>query len=124
MGNRPGMLCIVGIQLSRNSSPSYVTCALSREGKQRCCDERQYLANARSRYWRERKRENHVRKTAAGMWMFPQFQDSFQPPLYLYKNPSNLVLVIVLAYTIYEDGTDIVFRNVCKEIFRRRGITQ
>jgi hypothetical protein len=56
------------------------------------------------------------------MWVLPQAQASFRPHLYLYKYPSNLVLVILLAYTIYENGT--VFRNVCTETFRQRGIKQ
>jgi hypothetical protein len=31
--------------------------------------------------------------------------------LYLYKYPSNLVPVILPAYTVYEDGTDRMFRK-------------
>jgi len=36
----------------------------------------------------------------------------FEPNLYLYKYPSNLVPVVLPAYTTYEDGTDRLFRNV------------
>jgi len=39
-------------------------------------------------------------------------QASLEPNLYLHKYPTNLVLVTLLAYSIYEDGTDTVFRNV------------
>jgi len=37
---------------------------------------------------------------------------NFEPNIYLYKYPSNLVPVIIHAYTTYEDGTDWVLRNV------------
>jgi hypothetical protein len=34
---------------------------------------------------------------------------NFEPNLYLHKYPSNLIPVILPAYTTYEDGTDRVF---------------
>jgi hypothetical protein len=34
----------------------------------------------------------------------------FELNLYLYKDPNNLILVILPAYTAYEDGT--LFQNV------------
>jgi hypothetical protein len=36
---------------------------------------------------------------------------NFEPNLYLYKYPSNVVPFILLAYTTYEDITDKVFRD-------------
>jgi hypothetical protein len=36
----------------------------------------------------------------------------FEPKLYLYKYPNNLVQVILLVDTTYKDRTDRVFRNV------------
>jgi len=40
----------------------------------------------------------------------------FEPNLYLHKYPSNLVPVILTAYTDYEDGTDGVFQNMAHKI--------
>ena len=37
---------------------------------------------------------------------------NFEPNLYQYKYPSNLIQVILPAYTTYEDGTHTVFPNV------------
>jgi hypothetical protein len=45
----------------------------------------------------------------------PSFQLAeaiFKPNLFPYKYPKNLILVIVPAYTAYEDGTDRGFRNI------------
>jgi hypothetical protein len=39
-------------------------------------------------------------------------QTIFGPNLFLFKYPRNLILVILPAYTAYEDRTDRVFRNV------------
>ena len=36
-------------------------------------------------------------------------QTSFEPNLYLYNYPDNLVPVMLLVHTTYEDGTDKVF---------------
>jgi len=36
----------------------------------------------------------------------------FEPKLFQYKYPNNLIPVILPAYTAYEDGTDRVFWNV------------
>ena len=44
--------------------------------------------------------------------LFPIGSGNFETNLYLYKYPSNLVPVILPAYTTYENGTDRVFRNV------------
>jgi len=46
-----------------------------------------------------------------GPTSFRLAQVIFEPNLYLYKYPSNLVRVNP-AYTTYEDGIDRVFRNV------------
>jgi len=40
----------------------------------------------------------------------------FEPNIYLYKYPSNLVLVILTACTDCEDGTDRVFQNMAHKI--------
>jgi len=42
--------------------------------------------------------------------LLPIGSGNFEPNLYQYKYPSNLVPVILSAYTTYEDGT--VFQNV------------
>jgi hypothetical protein len=40
----------------------------------------------------------------------------FEPNLFPYKYPNNLILVILPFYTAYEDGTGRVFRNVAYKI--------
>ena len=40
---------------------------------------------------------------------FQLAQAIFEPNLYLYQYPSNLIPVILPAYTTYEDGTHRVF---------------
>jgi len=47
---------------------------------------------------------------------------SFESNLYLYIHPSNLVPVILLVHTTYEDGTECSETSAHK--FRRRRITQ
>jgi len=47
-----------------------------------------------------------------GPTSFRLVQVIIEPNLYLYKYPSNLLPVILLAYTTYEDGIDRVFWNV------------
>ena len=50
-------------------------------------------------------------------------QASFESNLYLYKYPKNLIPVVILVHTTYEDGSDSVPK--CRHIkFRCRGIPQ
>ena len=41
---------------------------------------------------------------------------NFEPYLYLRTYLSNVVPIILLAYTTYEEGTDRVFRNFGTEV--------
>jgi hypothetical protein len=53
---------------------------------------------------------------------FQLAQDIFEPNLFLYKYPNNLVPVILPAYAAYEDGTECFETSEHKS--RRRAITQ
>jgi len=56
---------------------------------------------------------------------FQLAQAVFEPNLYLYKYPSNLILVILSAYTTYEDGaecSEMLAHNI-QILFRYWGFT-
>jgi hypothetical protein len=70
-----------------------------------------------STYVREKRRCVGARKESNGMvvikllccrWLSP----FFEPNLFPYKYPNNLIPVILPAYRTYEDGKERVFRNV------------
>jgi len=48
---------------------------------------------------------------------------SFMPKLFPYKNPNNLILVILPTFTAYEDRTDSAQKHWHIKV-RCRGITQ